>query len=125
MFYERFEQLCKQKGVRPGKACIDMGLSRSLSAKWKNMGTKKPSAEVLEKMSSYFGISINEILDEDFKFTTPETQKAPIKKDEGITDEDLKFALFDAPEEITDDIIEEVKRFAKYVEEQKRNGHIK
>ncbi len=84
MFYERFEQLCKQKGVRPGKACTDMGLSRSLSAKWKNMGTKKPSADVLEKMSVYFGISINEILNEDFDFASPEMQKTPVlnKKDE-------------------------------------------
>lgn len=84
MFYDRFEQLCKLKGVKPGRACTDMGLSRSLSAKWKNMGTKKPSAEVLEKMSSYFGISINEILDEDSDFVSPETQKAPAlnKKDE-------------------------------------------
>lgn len=84
MFYDRFEQLCKLKGVKPGRACTDMGLSRSLSAKWKNMGTKKPSAEVLEKMSSYFGISINEILDEDSDFVSPETQKAPTlnKKDE-------------------------------------------
>ena len=84
MFYDRFEQLSKLKGVKPGRACTDMGLSRSLSAKWKNMGTKKPSAEVLEKMSSYFGISINEILDEDSDFVSPETQKAPTlnKKDE-------------------------------------------
>lgn len=33
MFYERFEQLCKQKGVKPGKGCTDMGFSRSLAAK--------------------------------------------------------------------------------------------
>ena len=89
MFYDRFEQLCKLKGVKPGRACTDMGLSRSLSAKWKNMGTKKPSAEVLEKMSSYFGISINEILDEDSDFVSPETQKAPTlnKKDELLDDD--------------------------------------
>lgn len=84
MFYDRFEQLCKLKGVKPGRACTDMGLSRSLSAKWKNMGTKKPSAEVLEKMSSYFGIGINEILDEDSDFAFPKMQKTPAltKKDE-------------------------------------------
>ena len=33
MFYERFEKLCKQKGVNPGRACIDMGFSRSLAVK--------------------------------------------------------------------------------------------
>ena len=80
MFYDRFEQLCKLKGVKPGRACTDMGLSRSLSAKWKNMGTKKPSAEVLEKMSSYFGISINEILDEDSDFPQKHKKRPPLTK---------------------------------------------
>lgn len=75
MFYERFEQLCKQKGVKPGKACTDMGFSRSLAAKWKNQKTKKPSADVLEKMSAYFGISINKILDETLVDELSESQK--------------------------------------------------
>lgn len=75
MFYERFEKLCKQKGVNPGRACTDMGFSRSLAAKWKNQKTKKPSADVLEKMSAYFGISINKILDETLVDELSESQK--------------------------------------------------
>ena len=62
MFSDRFESLCREKGVRPGKACQEMGVSRSLAAKWKSTGTEKPSADVLEKMSAYFGMSIDEIL---------------------------------------------------------------
>ena len=62
MFSDRFEALCAQKGVKPGKACLEMGVSRSLAAKWKATGTEKPSADVLEKMSAYFGMSIDEIL---------------------------------------------------------------
>lgn len=62
MFSDRFEALCAQKGVKPGKACLEMGLSRSLAAKWKATGTEKPSADVLEKMAAYFGMSIEEIL---------------------------------------------------------------
>ncbi len=62
MFFDRFEALCEAKGVKPGRACLDMGLSRSLAAKWKATKTEKPSAEVLEKMSAYFGISIEKIL---------------------------------------------------------------
>lgn len=70
MFYDRFEELCQEKGVKPGRACSEMGLSRSLAAKWKATGTEKPSADALEKMSAYFGKSIEEIL-------TGETKKAP------------------------------------------------
>ncbi len=62
MFSDRFEALCREKGVRPGRACQEMGVSRSLAAKWKSTGTEKPSADVLEKMAAYFGKSIDEIL---------------------------------------------------------------
>lgn len=62
MFYDRFKELCDLKGVRSGTACTEMGFSRSLASKWKNTKTEKPSAEVLEKMSVYFNMSINEIL---------------------------------------------------------------
>lgn len=78
MFYDRFQELCLAKGVKPGRACVEMGLSRSLSAKWKNSGTEKPSADVLEKMSIYFDLSINEILGTGTQKTTP----ALTKKDE-------------------------------------------
>lgn len=65
MFFDRFLDLCTAKGVKPGRACVDMGVSRSLAAKWKNNGTMRPSTEVLEKMSAYFGISIDEILEKE------------------------------------------------------------
>lgn len=65
MFSDRFEALCREKGVKPGRACTEMGVSRSLAAKWKATGTEKPSADVLEKMSAYFEMTIEEILGKD------------------------------------------------------------
>jgi len=62
MFSDRFEALCREKGVKPGRACQEMGVSRSLAAKWKAAGTEKPSADVLEKMAVYFEMTIEEIL---------------------------------------------------------------
>lgn len=62
MFYDRFLELCAEKGVKPTNACIEAGLSRGLAAKWKSTKTEKPSAEALEKMSAYFEKSIDEIL---------------------------------------------------------------
>ena len=35
------------------------------------------------------------------------------------TDDDIKFALFDGSEGVTDEMYDEVKRFAKYIKEQK------
>ena len=107
MFSDRFEELCHEKGVKPGRACTEMGVSRSLAAKWKATGTEKPSADVLEKMSAYFEKSIDEILGK---------EKAPTQEGERqISDDDIKFALFGGDGEITDDMYEEVKRFAQMV----------
>lgn len=62
MFYDRFIQLCDEKGVKPTNACIEAGLSRGLAAKWKSTKANKPSADVLEKLSAYFEKSIDSIL---------------------------------------------------------------
>ena len=70
MFYDRFLELCTRKGVKPGRSCLEMGVSRSLASKWKTEHTEKPSVDVLEKMSSYFGIPIDRILADE---ETPET----------------------------------------------------
>lgn len=116
MFYDRFEELCQRKGVKVGRACAEMGVSRSLAAKWKATGTEKPSAEVLEKMSAYFGMSIDEILGK---------EKEPSSTEELSVEDQLKFALFGGVGDITDAMMDEVKQFAQMVklrEEQKKKG---
>ena len=62
VFYDRFLELCKEKGVKPTNACVEAGLSRGLAAKWKSTKTEKPSADALEKMSAYFKKSIEELI---------------------------------------------------------------
>lgn len=120
MFYDRFLELCNEKGVKPTNACLEAGLSRGLAAKWKATQTEKPSADALEKMSAYFGKSINEIL-------SGQKEKAPAETGERAIDEDdIKFALFGGDGEITDAMYEEVKRFAQMVklreEAEKKKG---
>ena len=107
MFYDRFLELCREKGVKPTNACLEAGLSRGLAAKWKSTGTEKPSADALEKLSAYFEKSIDEILG---------NEKAPAREGERlVSDEDIKFALFGGEGEITDAMYDEVKRFAQMV----------
>ena len=70
MFYELFEQLCKQKGVTPNRACLEMGISRSTAAKWKNTGGKA-GADTLFKISAYFGVPVSYFNDD------AENEKSP------------------------------------------------
>ena len=57
--YESIEALCNQRGIRPGRLCNDLGLSRGLITDLK-MGRKKSvNAETAQKIAAYFGISVS------------------------------------------------------------------
>ena len=111
MFYDLFKSLCDAKGVSVSRACLDMGLSRSIAAKWKNTKTN-PSAEVLPKIANYFHVSTDYLLGKE------DTKKAPAKQEPN--DDDIKFALFGGSGEITDEMYEEVKAFAKFVKQREK-----
>jgi len=60
--YETIQTLCAARGIRPGRMCSDLGLSRSLMTDLK-MGRKKGlSAETAQKIASYLGVSVSRLL---------------------------------------------------------------
>ena len=60
--YETIETLCNQKGIRPGRLCADLGLSRGLITDLK-MGRKKGvNAETAQKIATYLGVSVGYLL---------------------------------------------------------------
>ena len=89
--YENIQNLCQRDGIRPGRLCDTLGLSRGLMTDLK-MGRKKSlSAETAQKIAGYFGVSVayllgqdeHDILDEvdiafygDFKELTEEQKEA-------------------------------------------------
>lgn len=107
MFYDKFKALCDEKGISVSRACLEIGLSRSIAAKWKNTKTN-PSAEVIPKIARYFGVTADYLLD-------AESEKKPTDFGGRPTDDEIKFALFGGGTEITDSMYEEVKRFAQMV----------
>lgn len=61
MFYTIFEELCNERGIKPGRAASEMGISRAAVTRWKNEGFT-PRGEALAKISAYFGVSIDYLL---------------------------------------------------------------
>jgi len=60
--FVRIESLCQQKGIRPGRLCDELGLSRGLMTDLK-MGRKKTvSAETAQKIAGFFGVSVGYLL---------------------------------------------------------------
>ena len=60
--YETIQNLCNEKGVRPGRMCDELGLSRGLMTDLK-MGRKKSvNAQTAQKIASYLGVSVARLL---------------------------------------------------------------
>ena len=61
----RIDSLCEKKGIRPGRLCDELGLSRGLMTDLK-MGRKKTvNAETAQKIAGYFGVSVGYLLGQD------------------------------------------------------------
>ena len=60
--YENIQTLCQRQNIRPGRLCDELGISRGLMTDLK-MGRKKSvSAETAQKIATYFGISVGQLL---------------------------------------------------------------
>ena len=60
--YENIQMLCDNMGVRPGRMCDELGLSRGLMTDLK-MGRKKGvNAETAQKIAGYLGVSVARLL---------------------------------------------------------------
>lgn len=78
--YEKLCLLCKQKGVSGGKMCADLGLSRSVMSDLKSGRKKGFSAEIAQKIATYFGVSIAYLLGEE---ENEDIKKSPSADTEG------------------------------------------
>lgn len=76
--YDSILSLCQEHGIKGGKMCVDLGLSKSLMTDLKSGRKKGITAETAQKIADYFSVSVDRVLN------GPDTKKAPTltKKDE-------------------------------------------
>ena len=111
--YENIIALCNQKGIKGGKMCTDLGISKGLLTDLKMGRRTGISASNAQKIASYFGVTVGYLLGEE-----EQKEKAPAESGKrSVSDDDIKFALFGGDGEITDSMYEEVKRFAAFVKQ--------
>ena len=60
--YDRIIALCSAGGIRPGRLCSELGLSRGLISDLKAGRKKGVSAETAQKIASYFSVSVGYLL---------------------------------------------------------------
>ena len=87
--YERIFSLCSENGIKPGKMCTDLGISRGNISDLKMGRIESLSADKLAKIATYFKVSV------DYLLTGEETKKAPTQEGEReVTDREIKAAFF-------------------------------
>lgn len=113
---DRIKELSKKKGWSLSFLASKLGLTASYFTDVKNGKTKISNDRL---------ITIADILSTTPEYLKGETdvkEKTPAEPGERtVSDEDIMFALFNGADDITDEMFEEVKRFAQFIQERERN----
>ena len=117
MFYDEFVKRCNEKGVSRTKACIDCGVSRTAWHKWEHGAI--PNGTTLNKIASYFGITVGQLLgDEEQKETPALSEEDELK---------LQVAAYwgggeDLPREELDELWDDARSYFRFKMREKRKG---
>ena len=105
VFYDKYAQICKRKGISMSAAAVEAGLSKSLVTKWKTNKVEVPSPDVLKKLSAYFGMPVSELLGEEQK------EKPTIPEDDGLSEKRKALIEFakSVPEEKADLVLKVIQ----------------
>lgn len=69
--YKIIEYLCARKGIKPGRLCADIGMSRGILSDLKAGRTKELSTPNIQKIANYFNVSTDIFNDGVFEETLP------------------------------------------------------
>lgn len=108
--YKTITELCEKHGIKGGKMCTDIGISKGLLTDLKMGRRTGVSAVTAQKIASYFGVSVGYLLGEE---DTDQKEKAPA----AVSDEDIKVALFGGDTEVTDEMWHEVMSYAEFLKQ--------
>ncbi len=75
MFYDKFKQLCFQKGVSCNKAAAEIGLSNATPTSWKKRGLT-PKGDTLTKIADYFEVTTDYLLSDET--SSPDEKNNPL-----------------------------------------------
>lgn len=111
-FGERINKIRNEKGMTQDELARAVGYkSRSTIAKIES-GERDVSQSMVIKFAKALNTTTAVLMGNENDDNKAVQSPAP-------SDDDIKFALFDGSEGVTDEMYDEVKRFAKYIKEQK------
>lgn len=106
--YGNIIALCEEKGIKGGKMCTDIGMSKGILTDLKMGRQAGISATNAQKIASYFGVSVGYLLGEE------EKEEKPVQEDE--LSENIK-KLVDFAKSVPDDKAELVLKLMRTIVE--------
>ena len=110
MFWERFYNLCLEKGTKPNPVAKALGISSGIVTKWKTLGTL-PNGDTLTKLADYLGCSVDYLLgrtEEKEKPTAPEGDEL----DELLKDPETR-EFYELIKDFSDDELEDLLNYGQ------------
>ena len=107
--YENIIELCEERGIKGGKMCTDIGMSKGILTDLKMGRQAGISAANAQKIASYFGVSVGYLLGEE------EKEEKPTANDDELS-ENIK-QLVDFVKTVPDDKAELVLKVMKSIVE--------
>ena len=102
---DKMSALLSEQGKKQKDLTDYLGIPKAAFTDWKS-GRVKSYTKYLPQIAEFFGVSVDYLLGK-----TEQKEKSP-----SVSDEEIKFALFGGGE-ITDEMWEEVKRYAEFVKQ--------
>lgn len=122
VFYDKFVDLCAQKGIAPTTAALKMGFSKATPTKWKN-SKAVPRGDTLHRVAAYFGVTEGELLSDDpIQLNSAKRERdGNLQLRENLRDSYAFRILYDTTDGATDaDMLEAAAIIARRKEERSR-----
>ena len=107
---EKIKALRKQAKLTQTELGDMLGVQKNAVSKWECGRVTDIPAGKIKAMAKIFDVPPSYLIDSE-----ADAPRAAGAAEAGVTDEDIKFALFGGDQEITDEMYEEVRQFAAFV----------
>ena len=107
--YENIVALCDSRGIKGGKMCTDLGISKGLLTDLKMGRRSGVSAVTAQKIAAYFGVSVGYLLGEEDK------KEKPTAESDGLTEN--QRILMEFAKNVPDDKAEMILRVIRSIVE--------
>lgn len=108
--YENIIALCKEKGIKGGKMCTDIGMSKGILTDLKMGRQTGISTANAQKIAAYFGVSVDFLLGK---------EKAPTVSGERDPIDDVDLAFYGEFKELSEDDKETVRDMVRVMRQRR------